>query len=218
MLALTTEQITHGGPRRTTTSRTSPWYVALCARARAQRAGVGRRARRCADRMRPAISLACAHAERPRSAWRKLQTAHGSDAALRPALSLSSANSTAAERIAAQRSVARVRVGGAGSAVRWIGRATCDIARLCTRGPRVRGARGDCCKLHDTNVLVVLRLATVITCATWESSRLSATFPAADFHSIGADACHAFSDLHRTYSERWRAVHEAQKHVQQHWN
>ena len=46
MLALTTAEITHGGPRRTTT-RTSPWYV-LSARVRVRSGqGWGRRAKRC---------------------------------------------------------------------------------------------------------------------------------------------------------------------------
>ena len=49
----------------------------------------------------------------PRVAWRLLQTAHGSDTALRSASPFSSAPRGTAERIAAQLSVARVWVEGA---------------------------------------------------------------------------------------------------------
>ena len=154
MLALTTAEITHGGPRRTTT-RTSQWYV-LSVRVRVRSGqgwGGGRSAvpTGCDLRFRSPVHTGTL---RPRSAWRKLQTVHGS--ARRCALRSPSAVHIPLLLSAALLSSAlRVRAGGADSAVRLIGRATCDTARLCIRGPRVRGARGESCKLHDTNVLAV---------------------------------------------------------------
>ena len=95
VLVLTTAEITHGGPRRTTT-RTSQWYV-LSVRVRVRSGqgwGDGRSA--WADRMRPAISLACAHGDLA-SAERVAKAANCTrrGAALRSALSLSSAHPTA---------------------------------------------------------------------------------------------------------------------------
>ena len=95
MLALTTAEITHGGPRRTPHGHHHGTYsLRACACAAGRGGGDGRSA--WADRMRPAISLACAHGDRA-SAERVAKAANCTrrGAALRSALSLSSAHPTA---------------------------------------------------------------------------------------------------------------------------